>query len=1655
MSIAIALGVTTPETPYADMAAGSDPESVEASPAVNQKSYSNHSCGNVQNHGYRGLPYAMQQSSVVCCQDHNYGAPPPPTPPASPLSQTIIPRLELNGVARGRYQSPHAHAHSHAHPRPDQEHSADSETSSEEEEEEGSVPSAWCHCSLTQDGFLIKCESCRGLERRKALDGQRRKAENVSGGESSGTESGDEEVSPSTVSYTATQHTPTSITLTVNRVKRSKAKKRKKSTDKSRTTPKAKKIKAFREGSRKSMRMKNSTTEASALDENTAEGWETRIRQWTDQYEEALANQYSADVQTLLQLAKPSSPAPSPDTINRTELACNNTVLSSQMQLQVGRVTRVQKHRKILRAARDLEPDTLIIEYRGKVMLKQQFEVNGHFFKKPYPFVLFYSKFNDVEMCVDARTFGNDARFIRRSCTPNAEVRHMISEGMIHLCIYAVSQITKDSEVTIGFDYEFNSCNYKVDCACHRGNQNCPVQKHNLSPMDSLPSQPASGPALPVLPGAETRRRRARRRELEGGGAPTAGSDDSNQQPNGDAQDREHGASDAEDGLLDGMKQEEGEEGELDDNGVLISSRRSREDRAALETMERRRRRVVQGAADEPKQEPGAPEEGEVTGLSPAGPNPTSSAGTSGGVSTRRTSYATEAPVETDSKPVTAAPAAPKPPPARSSKPRPKSRISRYRSGSAQRARRQRQALAQQAAEGAGGEDGAPGASQGDLGQGEGALGAGQAQDGDGYGGAGSGALGNRANLRYPKTKKYLVTEWLNDKIPERAEPEAERPLRITTDPTVLATTLNMLPGLSHASLICTAPKHYVRFGSPFTPERRRRPLAVDASYGSCKKRWIKQALDESKSSLSPEDSGVSSSSNQKLSAPFKKRKSKHAHEMLSSPPDSSASGSDLLLRPLSPITPPPPSDPGHSLRPALSTSCALYLGAEDEQQNGATMPYSPLTSLPTSRCNTPLQFENISSPEASPVHRPESLSPEPCLRSDFDSIRNATFPDLSMTSSLDSPVPVPEDFPAVSPSPLSLSGGGTPLTPVSTSAPGDSSTGTRSGESQAREQAFRTEFNLIYACSPLNANLGEGLGPRGPLTDRRHSQSEGSFSPAESYFGAVSGQGLLSETGAGSLSPYPEPHYGGGYPDSGTPPHPSNPPQKKKRGNVITVSQLPGCQPGYQALAVRGHCKPMQNMVNILALTSYLLEVCMKMFCFFCLFCFAFAFNPTPLSSHANEHSTISSGIICHGDLYSRCPQIHTCLVQHSYSFDQKGNFSLFICLSFFSWCGVGAIQCPVRMAPGDAHNDPAILHVSLLEYRKRKQGTRDTESVGSMGTPTRPSSLCPSTESPGGPRSLLQPPTSPHSSFSSPAHQAFPQIEEVSPPDLSSSSSAGSGPRPQEGISWIVPTTVERLREGQGVLERVLRGNLKMERALKRTDPGDHGNSRDKDADSVETDRYDLTTASPLRSPHPYSPSVYQHQPHLSEPHVTSDSSVSPFRSSYSPSPSYPRPLAQDHAPQPTQSTPPTSASSSSSSSSSISSLDSSVSGTSRPVGGAVQDASYPSSSHLKASLLNSGLLSASSSPPVPRSQSHSKTDISGGGAGCGGSGLLTGSAASHASRLAQQGSGSGRGIQANSRLLSAPSSQHYPPRGAPLNQFQHPPLQGSGVRTQTGSY
>ncbi|XP_058701095.1 histone-lysine N-methyltransferase SETD5 isoform X1 [Poecile atricapillus] len=1497
MSIAIPLGVTTPDTSYSDMAAGSDPESVEASPAVSEKNvYSSHGYGATQKHSYRGLPYA----------DHNYGAPPPPTPPASPPVQTIIPRAELNGL------------HS-----PD-ENSGDSESSSEGE----SIP-AWCHCSVSQDGFLLKCEKCRGMSRGKVIRLRRRKQDNVSGGDSSATESWDEELSPSTVLYTATQHTPTSITLTVNRVRRSKPKKRKRSTEKARAAPKAKKIKAFREGSRKSLRMKNSPSEAHALDENTAEGWENRIRLWTDQYEEAFTNQYSADVQNLLERHLNSNKdyvgkTAMLDTINKTELACNNTVIGSQMQLQLGRVTRVQKHRKILRAARDLALDTLIIEYRGKVMLRQQFEVNGHFFKKPYPFVLFYSKFNGVEMCVDARTFGNDARFIRRSCTPNAEVRHVIADGMIHLCIYAVATIAKDTEVTIAFDYEYNICNYKVDCACHKGNRNCPVQKRSPNAAEHLPP-----PVLGTLIGAETRRRKARRKELEMEQQSIASDENSSQQteevPEGPAAVSDNEVPEKEE------KQEGEKEESVDEQGALVHSRRSREDRKVeaimhmFENLEKRKRRREQPSdrnstdaeinvnseapeleevkAETPETEDGSsalsapPPPPPPSPPPPPPPPPVSNSTSSTGVNTRRSSQVADAVPE---KTVT------KPAPAKPSRPRPKSRFSRYRTSSAQRLRRQKQANSQQAElTQAVPEEGSTASlvTTTDVSNVEGPGEGRQLTGSDPTAILATGSQSNRAAVKYPKTKKYLVTEWLNDKA-EKQECPIECPLRITTDPTVLATTLNMLPGLVHSPLICTTPKHYIRFGSPFNPERRRRPFLLDGIYSSCKKRWIKQALEEGMTQTSPapqenrtqclyqsnENSSSSSicKDDTDLLSPLKKWKSRYLMEQ----------NVKKLLRPLSPVTPPPPvpSVPG-AASPQLATPCSSLPG-EEETRNGYGIMFSPIPSLAASRCNTPLQFENVSSPESSPAHRPESMSPEifqVCLRSDLD----------LKGGYLDSSANTCQERPSL------LSFASSDVAPQSSiNSTSEMNFPGKSGEAQmllrSSDQAFRTEFNLMYAFSPLNAmpRVDGLLRGSPPLGERKPVNSEAGCcsSPAEGYFSRHE-SGLLKETVHGSMSPCGE------RASEGTRAAPQNPPQRKK---------------------------------------------------------------------------------------------------------------------------------------------------VSLLEYRKRKQEAKEGgDSRRGAGTPTRQGSSGSGTDADGNglSGSTARTPSSPQSGFS-PSHPSLPHVEDISPPDSRGCSSSSSLSKSQESISsrWMVPTSVERLREGRGMLEKVLRSGAKVSQRHESSPTQD--NALERDADAAEGDTPEAHKGPAVYSPSRYSYQLLQSDSPQAESQTLLQQSSSPYRGHLAPSPGY----SYRAAAQRTGHSLSHGSSETSLSSTSYSSPAHSVSTDSSALfaGNSGYFSSQQHSGSVSSSLLRKSCPAAAS--PAQHTAVDSISSESGSQPCTGVSG----------SSSAPQ---SARSLQSDLRTISLPNSgqsvlyqgsrgavisnaQHYPHRGgSSVHQYRLQQLQGSGVKTQTG--
>uniref|UniRef100_A0A671R6X2 Lysine (K)-specific methyltransferase 2E n=1 Tax=Sinocyclocheilus anshuiensis TaxID=1608454 RepID=A0A671R6X2_9TELE len=823
----------------------SRPESVEASSVVVEKSSYPHqiySSSSHHSHGYIGLPYA----------DHNYGARPPPTPPASPPPSVLIRPGESLFVSGGRPGE-------NLFVPGGQDEASRGTTLSTSEDGSYGADITRCICGFTHDdGYMICCDKCsvwqhidcmgidrqhipetylcercqpRILDREHAILLQTRKRENMSDGDTSATESGDEV--PLEL-YTAFQHTPTSITLTTARLGNKQAdKKRKKSGEKEPpATTRAKK--SFREGSRKSSRVKGSAPECEPTDPPSL--WENKMKSWMERYEEASSNQYSEEVRILLRVKEAR---------DGKTLAYNTHTAAFKPPVE----SHVQKNKRILKAVRDLAADSLIIEYRGKVMLQQQFEANGYFFKRPYPFVLFYSKFDGLEMCVDARSFGNEARFIRRSCTPNAEVRHVIEDGMLHLYIYSLRSISKGSEITIGFDYDYGSCKYKVDCACVKGNQECPVLKHNMEPTENL--------------GSSTRRRSRKDKE------PSRDESGQNQNLTMDC-DGPKGKS-----LNDGKQRklsplrlsisnnqdpeliEDLEEKTSISNEVEMESEEQiAERRRKMTREERKMEAILQAFARMEKREKRREQALERIGTK----------GEVGGhIEIKEEPPATPEVVKEEEPCLK---------PAKVSRNKQRKSFSRNRTHIGQQRRRARtvstcsdllpsspgdalEPLTTQTHDGE-----TPSAPEADA-------------------PPGSPAPPCRSGQKYPKTKKHLVSEWMGVDKQERGasqtpEPPPERPLRISSDPEVLATQLNSLPGMACSSHVYSTPKHYVRFSSPFLANRKM--PETSPTTGSCKKRWLKQALEEEGSTspgegrpslLMPSDSPLSPSINGESHSPL------------------------------------------------------------------------------------------------------------------------------------------------------------------------------------------------------------------------------------------------------------------------------------------------------------------------------------------------------------------------------------------------------------------------------------------------------------------------------------------------------------------------------------------------------------------------------------------------------------------------------------------------------------------------------------------------------------------------------------------------------------------------------------------------------------------
>ncbi|CAG9822140.1 unnamed protein product [Phaedon cochleariae] len=218
---------------------------------------------------------------------------------------------------------------------------------------------------------------------------------------------------------------------------------------------------------------------AAAASAAAAEGWAAhlpQLRQWIEKYEEAVTNHYSPELRARISSV-------------RVNGAHSGGDMHFDASVQKCRVhTQPLTELKYLVSTANLDSNTPVVELRGKYMLSAQHRNSGgslttrQHSQRPGPFLFFYRLAKDnTEVCVDTRTYGNSARFVRRSCRPNAELRHCIEKGALHIYLVTLTGVEKNGELTIKHETHDLAAigTTSIACACGHPDE-CFVNKSTV-----------------------------------------------------------------------------------------------------------------------------------------------------------------------------------------------------------------------------------------------------------------------------------------------------------------------------------------------------------------------------------------------------------------------------------------------------------------------------------------------------------------------------------------------------------------------------------------------------------------------------------------------------------------------------------------------------------------------------------------------------------------------------------------------------------------------------------------------------------------------------------------------------------------------------------------------------------------------------------------------------------------------------------------------------------------------------------------------------------------------------------------------------------------------------------------------------------------------
>ncbi|KOX69072.1 Histone-lysine N-methyltransferase MLL5 [Melipona quadrifasciata] len=479
-------------------------------------------------------------------QDHNYGAPPPRTP--SPPSPPSHPKQSINGAGSSTTTSQHPYIYGKVVSGTNVDDDAASAISSEtgrdvelEGEETETAPEGEgddedsvtrCICDFEHDdGYMICCDRClvwqhvdcmgidrsnipdeylceicrpRRVDRQRARALQMRKREELlnsdTSSDTSSTSSADTDVGVNTI--------PKKRNLQ-QQIPRRKSEPSQRRDSHPRQSSAVRKKEATKRGPGKRKAKRRMSLEDK--EEETQDTWGSNVaplRQWIERYEEAVTNHYSPELRARISSIK----------VNGT----HSDLRQSNMNVIATGKCRLNVHNNNIRflvATMYLPPNTPVVELRGKYMLSTQhrpsYPQGRQHTQRPGPFVFFYRLPRDgTEVCVDTRTYGNDARFVRRSCKPNAEVKHCIEKGTLHLYIVTTTAIEKNAEITIRHEQHDlllspnpNGPMMPIVCACNNPRE-CQIVSLN-----QLNRRGSNGALVENADGRE-RRRRGRRNTI-------------------------------------------------------------------------------------------------------------------------------------------------------------------------------------------------------------------------------------------------------------------------------------------------------------------------------------------------------------------------------------------------------------------------------------------------------------------------------------------------------------------------------------------------------------------------------------------------------------------------------------------------------------------------------------------------------------------------------------------------------------------------------------------------------------------------------------------------------------------------------------------------------------------------------------------------------------------------------------------------------------------------------------------------------------------------------------------------------------------------------------------------------------------------------------